>query len=154
MGLRFRKSVKIAPGVKLNFGKKSTGITFGGKGMKYTINSSGKETTTVGIPGTGISYSQSTTAKKKSRSKKKSTVNSATPTSTINTYNPKTYRICGKILIVISSIVLLIGLVSVMVGGWVFLPIGALLMYLGIKYVKMGKPKEQASDKTNVNPET
>ena len=54
----------------------------------------------------------------------------------------------------LSSIVLLIGLVSVMVGGWVFLPIGALLMYLGIKYVKMGKPKGQASDETNANPET
>ena len=33
MGLRFRKSFKIAPGVKLNFGKKSQSITFGGKGV-------------------------------------------------------------------------------------------------------------------------
>ena len=31
MGLRFRKSIKLAPGVKLNIGKKSSGISVGGK---------------------------------------------------------------------------------------------------------------------------
>ncbi|MGE7665812.1 DUF4236 domain-containing protein [Ureibacillus composti] len=56
MGLRFRKSFKIAPGVRLNVGKKSTGISFGGKGMRYSINSSGRRTASIGIPGTGLSY--------------------------------------------------------------------------------------------------
>ena len=58
MGLRFRKSFKIAPGVKLNLNKKSTSVTFGGKGFHHTISSTGKKTTTVGVPGTGISYSK------------------------------------------------------------------------------------------------
>lgn len=58
MGLRFRKSIKIAPGVKLNLNKKSSSITFGGKGIHHTISSTGKKTTTVGVPGTGISYSK------------------------------------------------------------------------------------------------
>ena len=40
MGLRFRKSVKVAPGVKLNLNKKSTSVTFGGKGAHYTVSSS------------------------------------------------------------------------------------------------------------------
>lgn len=53
---RFRKSVKIAPGVKLNLNKKSTSLTFGGKGFHYTTSSSGKRTTSFGIPGTGLSY--------------------------------------------------------------------------------------------------
>lgn len=57
MGFRFRRSVKIAPGVKLNFGKKSTSVSFGGKGARYTVSSTGRKTATVGIPGTGISYS-------------------------------------------------------------------------------------------------
>lgn len=68
MGVRFRKSIKIAPGVKLNFNKKSVGATIGGKGAHYTINSKGSKTTSVGIPGTGISYSKttsSTSSKKK-----------------------------------------------------------------------------------------
>lgn len=58
MGLRFRKSFKIAPGVRLNLNKKSTSVTFGGKGFHHTISSTGKKTTTVGVPGTGISYSK------------------------------------------------------------------------------------------------
>lgn len=56
MGLRFRKSFKIAPGVKLNLNKKSAGLTFGGKGAHFTVNTSGKRTTSVGVPGTGLYY--------------------------------------------------------------------------------------------------
>mgnify|MGYP000156820840 CR=1 FL=1 len=60
MGFRFRKSFKVAPGVKFNLNKKSVGVTFGEKGAHYTINSSGKKTTSVGIPGTGMYYTNST----------------------------------------------------------------------------------------------
>ena len=56
MGFRFRKSFKIAPGVKLNLNKKSAGITFGGKGAHFTMNTKGKNTTSVGVPGTGLYY--------------------------------------------------------------------------------------------------
>lgn len=70
MGLRVKKSIKIAPGVKVNIGKKSAGVTFGGKGFHYTVNSSGRRTTTVGIPGTGLSYS-STSRKKHSNAQAK-----------------------------------------------------------------------------------
>ena len=69
MGLRFRKSVKIAPGIKLNFARKSHSVTFGGKGFHHTISSTGRRTTTAGIPGTGISYSTSSGGKK-TKSKK------------------------------------------------------------------------------------
>lgn len=57
MGLRFRKSLKVAPGVKLNLNKNSASVTFGGKGVHYTVNSKGKQTKTVSVPGTGINYS-------------------------------------------------------------------------------------------------
>lgn len=50
MGMRFRKSFKIAPGVKFNVNKKSVGMTFGSKGVHYTVNSSGRRTTSVGAP--------------------------------------------------------------------------------------------------------
>lgn len=56
MGFRFRKSIKIAPGVRLNLGKKSVGISAGVKGARVSVNSSGRVTKSVGIPGTGISY--------------------------------------------------------------------------------------------------
>lgn len=70
MGLRFRKSFKVAPGVKVNLNKKSTSVTFGGKGIHHTVSSSGKKTTTVGIPGTGISYSETSGTTKSSKSTK------------------------------------------------------------------------------------
>ena len=74
MGMRFRKSVKIAPGVKLNLGKKSASVTFGAKGLHHTISSTGKKTTTIGVPGTGISYSTSSNSgsKHSSGNKKRS----------------------------------------------------------------------------------
>ena len=59
MGFRFRKSVKIAPGVRVNIGKKSASVSVGPKGMKQTFSTTGRKTTTVGIPGSGLSYSSS-----------------------------------------------------------------------------------------------
>lgn len=56
MGFRFRRSVKITPGIRLNFNKKSTSITMGTRGVHHTINSSGTKTTSVGLPGSGLSY--------------------------------------------------------------------------------------------------
>ena len=78
MGLRFRKSIKIAPGIKINLNKKSTSVTFGGKGLHHTVSSTGRKTTTVGIPGTGISYS------KTSNSSQKRTTSTHTPNNNIS----------------------------------------------------------------------
>ena len=59
MGFRFKKSKQIAPGVRVNFNKKSTSVTFGGKGVHHTISSNGKKTTSAGIPGSGLYYTSS-----------------------------------------------------------------------------------------------
>ncbi|RWD31319.1 MAG: DUF4236 domain-containing protein [Mesorhizobium sp.] len=55
MGWRFRKSIRLVPGVRLNIGKKSMSVSAGPRGFKTTIGTAGR-TTTVGIPGTGISH--------------------------------------------------------------------------------------------------
>lgn len=55
MGLRFRRSVKLFPGVRLNFGKKGISTSIGKRGAGVTFGTTGT-TTHVGIPGTGISY--------------------------------------------------------------------------------------------------
>ena len=59
MGLRFRRSIKIAPVVRVNLNKKSASVTFGPKGLKHTVSTTGKSHTTVGVPGTGLSYTTS-----------------------------------------------------------------------------------------------
>lgn len=58
MGFRFRKSVKIAPGVKVNLGKKSVGVSVGGKHGGVSINSKTGARARVSAPGTGLSYSK------------------------------------------------------------------------------------------------
>ena len=56
MGLRFRRSIKIAPGVRLNVGSKSWGISTGVRGARISTNSKTGTHASVGIPGTGLSY--------------------------------------------------------------------------------------------------
>lgn len=56
MGMRFKKSKKIAPGVKLNVSNKSVGVSVGGKGVHHSVSSSGRKTATFSAPGTGLSY--------------------------------------------------------------------------------------------------
>lgn len=59
MGLRFRKSVRIGKYFRINISKSGIGYSFGVPGARITHSANGRVTTTVGIPGTGISYSTS-----------------------------------------------------------------------------------------------
>lgn len=59
MSIRFRKSINLGGGLKLNFNKKSAGLSFGGKGARFSVNSDGRKTTSIGIPGTGIYWTKS-----------------------------------------------------------------------------------------------
>lgn len=58
MGFRFRRSIKVLPGVHLNLSK--TGITASIGSPGATINIGGKDgaRATVGIPGSGLSYTE------------------------------------------------------------------------------------------------
>ena len=57
MGLRFRKSIRLVPGLKLNLSKKGlSSLSVGGKGMTYNIGRKGTRTTG-SLPGSGLSYS-------------------------------------------------------------------------------------------------
>lgn len=66
MGFRFRKSIKILPGVKLNLGSKGvSSVTVGKRGASVTVGKKGTRAT-VGIPGTGLSYSEQISGGRKS----------------------------------------------------------------------------------------
>ena len=56
MGFRFRKSVKLPMGFRINFSKSGVGYSWGVKGFRKTYTADGRERTTYSIPGTGISY--------------------------------------------------------------------------------------------------
>lgn len=55
MALRFRRSLKIAPGFRVNFGKRGMSLSAGVRGATMTFSSRGVYGN-VGLPGTGISY--------------------------------------------------------------------------------------------------
>lgn len=72
MGLRFRKTISILPGVKLNLGKSSASVSVGVPGFRKTFNTKGTVTTTVGLPGTGLYYVDAKNPRKeKEKAKKK-----------------------------------------------------------------------------------
>ncbi len=56
MGVRFRRSVKICKGVKINFSKSGASLSLGGPGCSINFSKNGTRVTT-GISGTGLSYS-------------------------------------------------------------------------------------------------
>lgn len=72
MGVRFRKTVKISKGVKVNISKSGLSLSVGGAGHSVNFRNGGVKGT-VGIPGTGLSYSQQIIHKNASPSQPKAT---------------------------------------------------------------------------------
>lgn len=143
MGFRFRKSFKIAPGIKFNVNKKSVGFTFGKRGAYFTVNSKGKRTTSIGIPGTGLSYTTSSGGKKSKRKNtvKQKTVNRVT-SNTVKQQsvakavtNTNTNTVTSKTSVknapvILGAVFIVLGLLS---GRIILLALGSLLIYLSWK---------------------
>ena len=58
MGFRYRKSINLGAGFRINFSKSGVGYSFGGKGFRCTRTARGTDRVTFSIPGTGISWTQ------------------------------------------------------------------------------------------------
>ncbi|WP_104470639.1 DUF4236 domain-containing protein [Acinetobacter indicus] len=87
MSFRFKKSIKIIPGIKLNISKNGlNSVTIGKPGASVNISKKGKQAT-VGIPGTGLSYSQKLPSHIDTHSKSPS-IPSSTEPNTKQTINP------------------------------------------------------------------
>lgn len=59
MGFRMRKSIRVAPGVRLNVSRRGVGASVGAGGVRYSAHSSGRRTVSArtGIP--GVTYQKS-----------------------------------------------------------------------------------------------
>lgn len=66
MGFRFRKRIKIAPGVRLNISKSGVSTSLGVRGASANVGKRGVRAT-VGIPGSGVSFSESLTNRRGDR---------------------------------------------------------------------------------------
>ena len=108
MSFRFKKSIKILPGIKLNISKNGlNSVTIGKPGVSVNISRKGKQTT-VGIPRTGLSYSQKLPSRVDTHSKSPSIPSSAEPNSkqTINPTKIIMISLLVIFLILINSIFL------------------------------------------------
>jgi Protein of unknown function (DUF4236)/Bacterial SH3 domain len=66
MVFRFRRSVRIAPGIRINLSKSGLSYSFGGRGATVNVGLKGTKAT-YGIPGTGLTYSEQLAPAKKRR---------------------------------------------------------------------------------------
>jgi len=65
MGFRFRRSIRILPGIRVNIGKRGVSTSIGVRGAHVTVGH-GKVRETVGIPGSGLSYTHVSATEKPS----------------------------------------------------------------------------------------
>ncbi|EOG1896796.1 hypothetical protein APD35_09160 [Acinetobacter pittii] len=97
MGLNFRKSIKIAPGVRVNISKKGvSSVSVGGKGARVNVSKKGTRTT-VGLPGTGLSYSKFSSHTKKTTRRREPDFNNP---DNVWGYPKSEWIICGIILFI------------------------------------------------------
>ena len=69
MGFKIRKSIKIAPGLKVNLSKSGASLSVGKSGLTLNISKKAVKST-IGVPGTGISHTQTLQTTNESESKK------------------------------------------------------------------------------------
>ena len=72
MGLRLFRRIKIAPGISINLSKSGLSASAGVRGAHVTLGPRGVRRT-VGIPGTGISYTDSSSAGSRPRRSRSNT---------------------------------------------------------------------------------
>lgn len=150
MGLRYRKSVKIAPGVKINFNKKSASVTVGSGRVHHTVNTNGRKTTSVNLPVKGLSYTGVETSRRsasKSRNKVNaipgtaSAINCSATSSAVPSYKVKAVvsDIPGKSELVIGAFFLVFGLCCMTaspVVGFILWGLSAFYFYDYFSYKK------------------
>lgn len=92
MGFNIRKSKNLGKGFRINMTQNGPGLSFGKKGARVTVNKDGVRGS-VGIPGSGMSYS-----KQKSFPK--------------NQTSRKLYKIMGWVFLVVAIVVVILGYIS------------------------------------------
>ena len=67
MGFRYRNSINLGGGFKINLSKSGIGYSWGTKGFRVTKTARGTTRRTYSIPGTGISYVDETGSRNRNR---------------------------------------------------------------------------------------
>lgn len=110
MGLRFRKSINLGHGLRMNLSKSGVGFSAGTKGFRVTKTANGRVRTTASIPESGISYVKETSSKKT-----KDSTNNATGENEMK--RKKKHPILKKILIVLAVFFVIGGILTALTGN-------------------------------------
>lgn len=94
MGWRYRKSINVGLGFRINISKSGIGYSWGGPGYRKTWKADGGTRTTYSIPGTGLSYVEETPSQRMQNGK----LPRANSMERYNLENSQTYSVVnGKI---------------------------------------------------------
>lgn len=111
MGFRFRKQIKVAKGLKLNLSKSGISTSIGGSGHTINIGKNGVKGT-LGIPGTGLSYSKLFSEKNKKDIDSNKNISDSYPPPLPSDNNKKNG--CLKIFLIIVAVFF-----SLVIFGWI-----------------------------------
>jgi hypothetical protein len=143
---RFYRRVSVMPGVRLNFSKSGPSWTFGGRGYHVTV---GKHSTrrTVGLPGTGLSWTSYSPHHAKQASRRRtSTASRSRPATALRPNRPPSKprepmlpvaKIVWGVILIVLGIILLAASI-----GAVFILAGAIMLIVGL--VQRTQPKWKA----------
>ena len=143
--IRRRKSIKILPGVRVNLNSKSTSVSIGGKYGRTTISSTGKRTHSTHIPGTNLTYVTTSTSSKKS--------SSSSYSAPVKKRSAGLYKFCGVLINIIGFIAILMGLISISVGGGVLMGIGVFCLIPGFIWLRIAKKIKKENNMVNTSDE-
>lgn len=96
MGFRYRKSINLGGGFRINLSKSGIGYSWGVKGYRVTKTAKGTTRTTASIPGTGISYVHET-GKANNRSSQRNTNPGQQPVPAIDNNHYDTQNIVNSV---------------------------------------------------------
>jgi hypothetical protein len=133
MGIRYRKGIKLFPGVKLNLNAHSVSLTGGVPGAHLTYNTKGYRTTSVGAPGTGLSYRTT----KRLRSEPKPVPSPAPSLATPATTTTHWFR---AIMALISLSVIGCVVLQVVTGHWWLFFVGLAAALVVLRVVRSIRP--------------
>ena len=96
MGFRYRKSINLGGGFRINLSKSGIGYSWGVKGYRITKTAKGTTRRTASIPGTGISYVQET-GRNNSHVGRRNTPSNLQPTQSIDNNHYDTQNIVNNV---------------------------------------------------------
>ena len=107
MAFKFRRTMKIAPGLRVNLTHRGVSARVGPKGAGYTLNANGRQHISAGIPGSGIHVSEQIAPARK-RAKVEAEAASI--------QEPKPLTIGGKIAVFFTCVLFLMTLAIIIIG--------------------------------------